>query len=53
MIHKRRNGAQPAPEWCCSKGFGGIATNKQWAVFTGVKIARIEAVGPSMPCLLQ
>jgi len=24
-----RRDAQPAPEWSCSKGFGGAATNKQ------------------------
>ena len=32
-------------------GFGGAATNKQGAVFAGAKIARNEAVGPSLPCL--
>lgn len=34
-------------------GFGGAATNKQGAVFAGAKIARNEAVGPSLPCLQQ
>ena len=50
-IKRPARDAQPAPEWSCSKGFGGAALNKQNGRLAGRRGVHFRHDGTIMPCL--